>query len=392
MDNRDSVPIYFVNDLHADSEIGSVYTTTTSGVTEHTMSTLTSDAASEYFQEIYGRMFPVDENVPLLFPTDDAEVRRLKLQHLSLKLVFGSNYFGPMQEMLAEDPSGRRKRVLDLFTADGTWYGYSISGPSTNQLTSEFGVCMRIHIDWRFFGFAHRVREMAAEFPKVDFTSVDIVPVVPHPRCANILGYEVYDVYNGIAEADETFDVIHLRYSMSKIRKLPSFMKELHRVLRPGGLFLYGEYENEVYDASTEDHAASSTAPYMVLASRLSREAFDRQGVHAYAFKDVPRLLDPECALWDGEIQRKGFINITKEEKIVPAGQWSQVTDLREVGLITQYVWCEMWKSLRPLFINHGISSAEVNDLINGAIAELMDPGSRRLYAKYHVLYAFKPM
>ncbi|CAE6469870.1 unnamed protein product [Rhizoctonia solani] len=304
------------------------------------MSTLTSDAASDYFQEIYGRMFPVDENVPFLFPTDDAELRRLKLQHLSFKLVFGSNYFGPLRSVLSEVPSGRRKRVLDLFTADGTW-----------------------------------VREMADEFPHVDFTSVDIVPLVPHPRCANILGYEVYDVYNGIAEANDTFDVIHLRYSMSKIRQLPSLIRELHRVLRPGGLFLYGEYENEVFDDSTEDHTASSTAPYLVHASRLSREAFDRQGVHAYAFQDVPRLLDPECALWSGEVQHKGFINMIKDEKIVPAGQWPQVAHLREVGLITQYV-----------------CSAEVNELIDGAITELMDPGSRRLYAKYHVLYAFKPM
>ncbi|KAJ1311428.1 hypothetical protein OPQ81_009917 [Rhizoctonia solani] len=357
MDNHDSIPVYFVNDLEDDSEIGSVYATTSSELTDHTMSTLTSDAASEYFQEIYGRMFPIDENVPFLFPTDDAELRRLKLQHLSLKLVIGSNYFGPVRNVLTENTSGRRKRVLDLFTADGTW-----------------------------------VREMAAEFPQVDFTSVDIVPLVPHPRRENILGYEVYDVYNGIAEADDTFDVIHLRYSMSKIRRLPLLMRELHRVLRPGGLFLYGEYENEVFDASTEDHAASSTAPYLVRASRLSREAFDRQGVHAYAFKDVPCLLDPGCSLWNGEMQCKGFINITKEEKIVPAGQWAQGTNLREVGLITQYVWCEMWKSLRPLFINHGLSSAEANELVNGAIAELMNLGPRRLYAKYHVLYAFKPM
>ncbi|CAE6395981.1 unnamed protein product [Rhizoctonia solani] len=356
MDNQDSVPIHFVNDFQDSSELGSVYTATSSGLTEHTMSTLTSDAASEYFQEICGRRFPVDENVPLLFPTDDAEVRRLKLQHLSLKLVLGSNYFGPMRDVLAEDPSGRRRRVLDLFTADGTW-----------------------------------VREMATEFPLVDFTSVDIVPLVPHPRYANILGYEVYDVYNGIAEADDTFDVIHLRYSMSKIRHLPSLMRELHRVLRPGGLFLYGEYENEAFDATTEDHTATATAPYMVQASRLSREAFDRQGVHAYAFKDVPRLIDPECTLW-GEMQRKGFINITKEEKVVPAGQWPQASHLREVGLITQYVWCEMWRSLRPLFINHGMSSREADELVNGAITELMDPGPRQLYAKYHILYAFKPM
>ncbi|EUC66796.1 methyltransferase domain protein [Rhizoctonia solani AG-3 Rhs1AP] len=357
MDSRDNTPIYLINDSQDDSDIGSVYTTTSSGLTEHTMSTLTSDAASEYFQEVYGRMFPVDENIPFLFPADDAELRRLKLQHLSLKLVFGSNYFGPARSVLLEVPSGRRKHVLDLFTADGTW-----------------------------------VREMAAEFPHVDFTSVDIVPLVPHPRRANILGYEVYDVYNGIAEVNDTFDLIHLRYSMSKIRKLPSLIRELHRVLRPGGLFLYGEYENEVFDDSTDDHNASGTAPYLVHASRLSREAFDRQGVHAYAFKDVPRLLDSGCALWSSEMQRKGFIDIIRDEKIIPAGQWPQAAHLREAGLITQYVWCEMWKSLRPLFINHGMSSAEANELINGAITELMNHGPRRLYAKYHVLYAFKPM
>ncbi|KAF8761531.1 S-adenosyl-L-methionine-dependent methyltransferase [Rhizoctonia solani] len=370
MDNRDSAPIYTVNDWQDNSEIGSTYDTTTSEPTDHTMSTLASDTASEYFQEIYGRMFPIDENVPPLFPTDDAEVRRLKLQHLSLKLIIGSNYFGPVRNALAESPDGRRKRVLDLFTADGTW-----------------------------------VREMAAEFPHVDFTSVDLVPIVPHTRCANILGYEVYDVYNGVAEADNTFDVIHLRYSMSKVNpapiirhlrhiavQLPSLVRELHRVLRPGGLFLYGEYENEVFDASMGDHAASSTAPYLVHATRLSREAFDRQGVHAYAFKDVPRLLNPECELWGDQIQRKGFINISQEEKIIPAGQWGQTPSLREVGLITQYVWCEMWKSLRPLFISHGLSTLEASDLINGAIRELMDPGLKQLYAKYHVLCGFKPL
>lgn len=58
---------------------------------------------------------------------------------------------------------------------------------------------------------------MAAEFPHVDFTSVDTVPIVPHVRCANILSYEVYDLYNGIAEEDETFDIVNLKYAVSKV-------------------------------------------------------------------------------------------------------------------------------------------------------------------------------
>lgn len=58
---------------------------------------------------------------------------------------------------------------------------------------------------------------MAAEFPHVDFTSVDTIPLVPHVRQANILSYEVYDLYNGIAEADESFDIVHLRHPISRV-------------------------------------------------------------------------------------------------------------------------------------------------------------------------------
>ena len=62
-----------------------------------------------------------------------------------------------------------------------------------------------------------RVREMAAEFPHVDFKSVDTVPLVPHVPSSNILGYEVYDLPNGIAEADNSFDLVHMRHVAPKV-------------------------------------------------------------------------------------------------------------------------------------------------------------------------------
>ncbi|KAG9075905.1 hypothetical protein FS749_012370 [Ceratobasidium sp. UAMH 11750] len=114
-------PIYFVDDI-TDYD-GSDMDTASSGVTSSTMSTLESAEAHSYFREIYGRMFPADINVPLLMPTDSAEVLRLQKQHLSLKLMLEGNYYGPMREILAPDPRlRRRKRVLDLVTLEGTWY------------------------------------------------------------------------------------------------------------------------------------------------------------------------------------------------------------------------------------------------------------------------------
>ena len=57
---------------------------------------------------------------------------------------------------------------------------------------------------------------MASEFPHVEFVSLDIIPLVPHTPRANIT-YEVYDVYNGFAEPDASFDVVHTRRTVSQV-------------------------------------------------------------------------------------------------------------------------------------------------------------------------------
>ncbi|QRW19301.1 methyltransferase domain protein [Rhizoctonia solani] len=314
MEESESTLIYFVEDNQDDDSDMASICTMTSELTEHTMSTLTSDLTTNYFREVNGRMFPIDRNVPFILPADARECQRLEAQHTALKLLLGANYFGPVKEVLSRAPNQPRKRVLDLFTGEGTW-----------------------------------VREMAAEFPHVDFISVDTVPFVPHIRCANILSYEVYDLYNGIAEEDETFDIVHLRYAMLKsiacsprvaqIKDLAELVLEIHRVLRPGGLFLYCEFENEEYDASVENHDASRTAPCLVRAMRISREELDRQGVYAYAYKDVPALLNPTCALWRNEEEPRGFTNITTEAKMCPVV--CLLRSVEEPAVNVPYLWDE---------------------------------------------------
>ncbi|QRV76243.1 methyltransferase domain protein [Ceratobasidium sp. AG-Ba] len=361
VDEHDS-PVYLVDDFQEeDSDMDSVHTHTT-GFTEHTMSTLTSDAALEYFQEVNGRMFPLDENLPFLFPADNAEVHRLEIQHEAVKILLKGNYYGPVREVLGDlDPDGRRKRVLDLITGEGSW-----------------------------------VREMAAEFPHVDFTSVDNTPLVPHSRCTNILGYEVYDLYNGIAEEDNTFDVVHVRHAMTKIRDLPGLILEIHRVLKPGGLLLYGEFQNNGWDASTEDHSAEETTPCLIHALRIARDIFSKQGAYAFAWRDVPPLLQPESVIWDSvkglDKHQRGFTSIRLESKVAPTGTWHSNPRLRESGWLMQQLWVRTWMSLRPMFIKGGLCESETDELVGGAIRELIIPSSRKLYGKYTVLYAFKPM
>ena len=137
MEHSEDTPVYFVNDFDDDWSDAHSTTTTTSGFTDHSMITLTSEEASgtplpfmptfrltriylEYFQQIHGRAFPLAPNAPIFFPTDDIEVQRLDSVFPVLKLILNGNYYGPVKDVLSETTE-RRKRVLDLPTFEGNW-------------------------------------------------------------------------------------------------------------------------------------------------------------------------------------------------------------------------------------------------------------------------------
>ncbi|KAF8609664.1 hypothetical protein BDV93DRAFT_540884 [Ceratobasidium sp. AG-I] len=246
MEYSEDAPIYYVNDFEDDSDAHSI-STTTSGSTNQSMSILTSEEASEYFQQIHGRVFPLAPNTPLFFPTNDVEVQRLDFLHAAVKRVLNGNYYGPVKDVLSET-GDRRERALDWITGEGNW-----------------------------------VREMAAEFPHVDFTSVDNIPLVPHVRFPNILGYEAYDLPNGIQEADESFDLVHVRHTTLKIRDLAALVLEIYRVLRPGGLLIWSEVDGVPRDAtSLADHSGrihSTRGPYECVEGRSATSGPAKQNV-----------------------------------------------------------------------------------------------------------------
>lgn len=77
-----------------------------------------------YFQDVGGRLYPVDPELPIFLPQDQQETHRLDREHVALKLVLGCNYVGPVTSHLRHDPLSPRKRVLDIGTQQGTWLVY----------------------------------------------------------------------------------------------------------------------------------------------------------------------------------------------------------------------------------------------------------------------------
>ncbi|KAJ1299883.1 hypothetical protein OPQ81_005005 [Rhizoctonia solani] len=70
-----------------DRSRSSGYDSDSSDASGGSMTTIGSDEAGEYFREIYGRRFPVADNLPLAFPVDNDELLRFDLQHAAIKLL-----------------------------------------------------------------------------------------------------------------------------------------------------------------------------------------------------------------------------------------------------------------------------------------------------------------
>ncbi|KAG8741170.1 hypothetical protein FRC10_003215 [Ceratobasidium sp. 414] len=378
-----------------------------SDTTARSMSTLSSVEVSSFFREVYGRAYPADQNIPSFVPLDISEAIRLELQHHYLKLLIQSNYFGPVATHLAPDPSTvRRKRVLDIFTADGTW-----------------------------------VKEMAAEFEHVDFVSLDVVPLVPHSPCANI-AFEVYDVYNGFAEPDASFDIVHTRRTVSQIRDYHAFLREVDRVLKPGGLLLFGQLEVEVYEylpptASTNKSApypdpippspqiilAHSSLPVMSRGMSMLRDSLTAQQCSVHMWRDLPALLLPGSTLWQisndsaelfesGPIpnatphpptehppipglphsqfaHRLGYTSIQSETHILPTSPWHPSPRLHAIGDLVQQIGVANWHHFGLLFRQHGLSEVEADRLVAAGHAELASIDICKVM-RYHTVHATK--
>ncbi|CAE6364923.1 unnamed protein product [Rhizoctonia solani] len=395
--------VYYVTDAASEAPDFSLYDTdsdTASVCSHHSANTICSEEARAYFQEVDGRLYPVDPALPIFMPRDEQETRRLDHEHIALKLVMGRNYVGPVVSHLQHEPTAPRKRVLDIGTQQGTW-----------------------------------VQEMASEFPHVEFVSLDFSPMVAHTPRENII-FEVYDLYAGLAEADASFDMVHIRHTAYKVGNYPFLVQELHRVLRPGGLFVSGEFEFETYDADNPDVPLGDASARLTRGLVLVRQALAAQRVTVDAGRQLPALLrnsglfvqtlrsvspefsfesdaNPEASFGStgtgthvSHVQPSptsypststvatGFVHITPSTFYIPATPWPDPhphPHLHEAGrhavISIQYAW----SSLIPLLTVHGgISKEEAHEVVVGAVEDQLANLELKQIIPFHTVWAYK--
>lgn len=328
------------------------------------MSTLSSTEAAEYFHSLHGFQYVTDENLPLVFPTDSITERIDIIYNVITKVCQGDKSVPAAAEELLEQGglNGRGARVLDLVTSSGTW--------------------------------AHDIVNV---YPTAELVSLDVKPLaalVPHPR----IKFEVYDLYAGIAEPDASFDLVHARQCVYLTKDYNFLLREMHRVLKPGGMLVLGEIPAQAYEVDNPSVPIHSS-PRRVEAIQLMRKAQTAQGVDLVAYDDLSSRLDPGHPMWENQPQDhttkndhrtvRGFHTVTTHTHHIPNAPWSTDERQRIIGGLAQVMFEQTWKALLPIMQIMGHSKEDAEAFVDRLLEEVKDPRYRS-YAKYKVWCARK--
>lgn len=326
--------------------------------TESSVSGLTiqSGDVPGYFVEHHGRQQPAGENAVRWFPADNE--RRYTLRHMLNKYLYGHNYIGPVKEMLMAGPgAGRKHHALEIGTRDGTW-----------------------------------IQEMAAEFPHVQFRSLDVAPIAAHVPRPNIV-FEVYDITEGLLLEDNSQDIVFVNVAIELVKDYRALLLELHRVLRPGGLIHMREYVPGLWDLEDHSKLARRTSPVGCRLFDLLRSAISKLGVDPDICEKLPLWLAPESSLWKDARQPRGFEEIYVIVKMCPVYPHDNHTCSAELDprlkLLLEHHDVMCTRDSFGVLRDAGLTVEEANSLIEAAIEELKDPEKCSLLKLYSI-YATK--
>ncbi|EIM90105.1 S-adenosyl-L-methionine-dependent methyltransferase [Stereum hirsutum FP-91666 SS1] len=309
---------------------------------------LNDSESKRFFREVFGRSVNV-LNDRYILPADDDELKRFDIFHRMIKFVLGSkNYVGPADEILSPEKGALLKeklRVLDLGTGGGTW-----------------------------------AIEMADEFPHVEVTGVDLAPLQPRMVPPNCI-FELCDLDQGcIPYPSNSYEVVHARNMHAGIHDYPWFVRELTRILRPGGLLILIEFDLcPIADGQFAPTPTRSGIPGWCKLQEETKRCLKMRGVDSSVPERMAEFVDNTG--W--------YESVRQQQADIPIGFWPKDPTLLTVGQLAWMNWDMLLVAVRPLLLSSGLSEAEVNVLIEDAQRDLYYP-LVHIASRLYVVHAIK--
>ncbi|KAJ7060184.1 S-adenosyl-L-methionine-dependent methyltransferase [Mycena amicta] len=305
-----------------------------------------------YFVERDGRLFHSHQTSPYPLPVDTPEQERMNVQHRILFELLGTHYPPncPVPAVLAQDPV-RRRYVLDVCTGTGKW-----------------------------------VMDMARDFPHVAFRGYDIVPIVTRYPLPNVQ-FSIHDVNTIAPWGPGTFDLVHARSISMATVNFPALIAESARLLRPGGLFIAGEWSRMLFTVPAPGTPATATPVTQQTAPFLT--AFFGALHAALTTPPNPLPASPPLVaqLIAGQPNNFHPASITVATHFVPLGPWQPQANLQRIGRAFRNVFRAYMNSVRPLLANKsGLAPPVLAQVYTGARLELRNV--QGIVALYNTVYA----
>ncbi|KAG2151080.1 S-adenosyl-L-methionine-dependent methyltransferase [Suillus bovinus] len=280
----------------------------------------------DHFFERDGRLFHSHGSLPYPLPVDGPEQARLNSIHRILRDTVESLYLGPVTDVLS-DARTRQRRVLDLCTGTGQW-----------------------------------PMDMARSFP-LSRSTVPIATRRPLPH----VQFEIHDITERFRWNNGAMDFVHARNIDLAITDYPELLREVARLLRPGGLFFSGEIGRYIDVAHGSSFDLARQAPH-------ARDFFQAVN-HSLELRHLVPIADRVPSFIQ---QSRHFTVPTIQTFHIP---W-------RVGKMYLAALKDFAESLKPMLREAGMTQLEINTLVTGFIEDIERvPG---LVGVYHTAWARK--
>ncbi|KAG8946816.1 hypothetical protein FRC03_001275 [Tulasnella sp. 419] len=296
-----------------------------------------SRSGSDYsFRDTLGRTFNTKSDAYPL-PADMAEHERLSMQHRVFTGLFGGLY--PAADMVDEvmNPQDNHTPwVLDLGTGSGGW-----------------------------------AIDMAKKFPKAQVIGTDLAP----PRLGNVTvpdncSFEVHDANTPFQKWENTFDFVHCRAMASGLRDRPGFMRNVAKILRPGGVLILSNGTPQLVDGNG--------VPCRVIEE--GKEGF--RWIQKWYSACAAAFINNAKMRWTHDFHEIAlecpyFDDVTSKMLLMPMGNWfpdeTTPKDFQYAADINRYNFIAMVNAFVPLLISDGYRKEVIEYWRSEVAKELME-------------------